>query len=133
MQHQLGQSHAYPMKRYLPAILATITLGFPFSLAGQEAATEGRGNITGANLIIEGAFGQKFGEKFTPDPTARIEQGEHQGGYRFTPQKPNPQFSEYIVFVTPNSHRIYGIVGVSTYEEKEIEKGIQFSERLTKY
>lgn len=122
------------MKHRLPAILATITLFcVPFLSAGQETAPVKEPRRIGDKAGIEGAFGLKLDDKFTPDPKTRIDEGQYQGGYRFTPQKPNPQFSEYIVFIAPNSHRIYRIVAVSSYEWNAQEKGFRFSERLRNY
>jgi hypothetical protein len=69
---------------------------------------------------VEGAFGLKLGEAFEPTThRAGLHYAPSPGGwlnaddaYEFTPKKPNPAFSNYTVFITPNSHVIYCIEAI---------------------
>ena len=66
---------------------------------------------------IEGAFGLKFGEVFEPK-TATLSKTPNDanfslaGAYEFTPKRPNKEFTDYFVFITPSSHLVYKIIAV---------------------
>jgi hypothetical protein len=68
------------------------------------------GSVNAADKI-EGAFGLKLGDSFEPTgpPKSTRQFGE---GFEFTPKKPNLAFSEYLVFVTSQSHLIYRIAAI---------------------
>jgi hypothetical protein len=60
---------------------------------------------------IEGAFGLKLGDVWHPKekPDSKYGGGE---GYKFTPAQPNSAFSDYLVWITPESHRIFKIMAI---------------------
>jgi hypothetical protein len=66
---------------------------------------------------IEGAFGLKLGDVFEPK-TSPIPKGPDgvqfslNGAYEFTPKERNKDFSDYYVFITPNSHLVCKILAV---------------------
>jgi len=73
--------------------------------------------VAGAPAVepIEGAFGKKFGEKFS-SRVSEIQQGTR-GPLRtasFTPEKPYPGLDVYSVSVTPVSHRVFEITASGT-------------------
>lgn len=69
---------------------------------------------------IEGAFGLRLGDRF--EPTTHAKSILHLGeGFEFSPKKPNSAFSDYLVFVTPQSHLIYQIAAVH-HEKHEDSK-----------
>jgi hypothetical protein len=79
---------------------------FVFSLVSATAAK------------IEGAFGLKLGDVFhPPNDLAGAKQTEREIRYPFTPETANKIFSEYYVFITPTSHRIYRIVALAKYRD----------------
>jgi len=66
---------------------------------------------------LDGAFGLRFGDVFTPNEntprgTVRTDEYARTQAFRFQPAAPNRLFQEYWVFITPTSHRIYRIVAV---------------------
>ncbi len=66
---------------------------------------------------LDGAFGLRLGDVFTPNETnsqgtVRTDEHAHLPAYRFQPQVPNRNFTEYWVYVTPTTHRIFRIVAV---------------------
>jgi hypothetical protein len=91
------------MKR-LVAILATLTLA-----VSADAADK-----------IESAFGLTLGAVFEPRPGdvcfSKIGYGY---AYFFAPNPGNSALCEYQVFVSPNTHRIYRIVGIGLYADKD--------------
>jgi hypothetical protein len=68
---------------------------------------------------IEGAFGLALGDVF--DVT---KQGLEANAKKalvptpFTPDKPNRAFSEYYVFISPKSHRIYKIIATGKFPDE---------------
>ena len=85
------------------------SLAFCFLVATTHAAEK-----------IEGAFGLRFGEVFEPTAAPVAVQSRTDnffGAYEFKPDKPNPAFSTYVVWVSPASHRIYKIAAVRTFAD----------------
>jgi len=64
---------------------------------------------------IEGAFGLRLGDSFEPSGRRLVVEGvtDTEDAFEFVPKKPNPAFSTYVVFITPNTHRIYRILAIS--------------------
>src|SRR5687768_2659483 len=66
---------------------------------------------------IEGAFGVKLGDVFAPKKAPIT--GYDFPAYEFTPEKPNSAFSTYLVFITPNTHRIFRIMALGLAPDAE--------------
>ena len=69
-----------------------------------------------AQIVIEEAFGKKFGDVF--DPATAIGKTETRDGvpiYQFTPDKPFRSLTKYTVLITPKTHRIYSISGIGSF------------------
>jgi hypothetical protein len=60
---------------------------------------------------IEGAFGLKLGDVWHPKEKPDMKYGGGEG-YTFTPAQPNSAFSDYLVWITPESHRIFKIMAI---------------------
>jgi len=81
------------------------------------AAVLSFGRATFAIDALDGAFGLRFGDVFSPGDsgaqgTVRTDEHARMPAYRFQPQAQNRHFTEYWVYVTPATHRIYRIVAV---------------------
>jgi hypothetical protein len=87
----------------------TITISM-LSDGDQQRLTELRSQITGA-------FGLELGQKYSPSPTARKELGGRLMGYGFTPRPPLPNFTEYVVAVTPRSNHIFRISATGYFDD----------------
>ncbi len=79
---------------------------------------------------LEGAFGLKLGDVFTPtesNPTGivRTDENARFQAFRFQPIAPNRHFFEYWVYVTPATRRIYRIVAVGRANNSEVASAIQ--------
>jgi hypothetical protein len=66
---------------------------------------------------LDGAFGLKFGDVFvltgdTPHGVVRTDEHARLPAYQFQPAAQNRIFTEYWVYLTPTTHRIYRIVAV---------------------
>src|SRR5688500_13902975 len=66
---------------------------------------------------IEGAFGLKLGAVFHPK-TAPITEYDF-AAYEFRPEKPNSNFSRYVVFITPSTHQIFRIMAAGTAPDSD--------------
>ncbi len=74
---------------------------------------------------IGGAFGPKFGEMFEPTAAPvgdRFGMNIFDGAYEFKPDRPNAAFSNYFVWISPTSHRIYRIAAVGVTSDFERRK-----------
>ena len=67
---------------------------------------------------VEGAFGFKFGDSFQPSSPPVMKDVVGGKGFEVKAKVPNPMFSEYLVYITPNSHLIYQIVGLARAVDK---------------
>ncbi len=73
---------------------------------------------------IEGAFGLKLGDLFEPSGkrfrSEDVYYHDAPDAYEFTPKILNPAFSTYVAFITPNTRRIYCIVGICKFLEEGV-------------
>ena len=74
---------------------------------------------------IDGAFGQKFGEKFT-GPLSAIQEGLRSAfrTAKFQPQNPYPGLDTYAVFVGPESHRVFEITAAGKLPSADAVKSL---------
>lgn len=73
---------------------------------------------------LEGAFGLRFGDVFTPSEQnvsdiVRTDDQIRTRAYKFLPAVANHSFTEYWVYITPVTHRIYRIVAVGRAKSPE--------------
>ena len=69
---------------------------------------------------IEGAFGEKLGDEFNPDSatdTNSLSDGTLI--YEFSPPANFRSFDHYYVMITPQSHKIYGIVASGSFDNTD--------------
>lgn len=85
------------------SLLALILSALTFTAAGKEN--------------IEGAFGLKFGDVFEPK-TAPVSY-YNSAAYEFEPEKPSSSFTKYVVFITPNTRRIFRIMAIGQGSDSE--------------
>ena len=83
------------------------------------------GSVNAAEKIV-GAFGIKLGQQFNPDNAigmAKLTDGTPM--YQFNPKKKFRLFKRYYVLITPKTHKVYGIWGISNMENLDTCKAEQ--------